>query len=306
MWVTLWPRFGYSRDNKKKGLQVTRLSALSTLATRQRMSAASLLMVLITHTAFAQDFNYSADRDGYGNPDFNGIWQALGTAHWDLETHETRAGPMWQLGALGAIPGGVGVVEGGSIPYRPEALAKKLENQANWMELDPAVKCYMPGIPRANYMPQPFQILQTPELILFAYQFASASRTVFMNRPDYESQIPTVMGHSLGHFEGDSLVINVSDQYDLTWLDRSGNHHSENMKVTERFTSMGPNTLYYEATIDDPDTFTRPWKISMPLYRRLENDMRLVEFKCQEYSEEILYGHLRQTPEAAAAAAADQ
>lgn len=277
---------------------------MSRFSTRQCMSAVLLLMASITTAVFAQDSDYSVPIDGYGNPDFNGIWQAMGTAHWDLETHETRAGPMWQLGALGAIPGGVGVVEGGSIPYRPEALAKKLENQANWPELDPAVKCYMPGIPRANYMPQPFQILQTPELILFAYQFASASRTVFMDRPDYEAQIPTVMGHSLGQFEGDTLVINVSDQYDLTWFDTSGNHHSENMKVTERFTHLGPNTLQYEATIEDPEIFTRPWKISMPLYRRLENNMRLVEFKCQEYSEEILYGHLRQTPEAAAAAAA--
>jgi hypothetical protein len=262
-----------------------------------------LLLGLITQLAIAQNSDYNAPRDGYGNPDFNGIWQAMGTAHWDIETHQTRAGPLWQLGALGAIPGGIGIVEGGSIPYQPAALAKKQENQANWMELDPAVKCYMPGIPRANYMPQPFQILQTPDLILFAYQFASASRTVFMNRPDYQAQIPTVMGHSLGHFEGDTFVINVSDQYDLTWFDSSGNHHSENMKVTERFTHTGPDTLYYEATIEDPQTFTRPWKISLPLYRRLENDMRLVEFKCQEYSEEILYGHLRQTPEAAAAAA---
>ena len=153
-------------------------------------------------------------------------------------------------------------------------------------------------------MPQPFQIFQAPEMILFSYQFASATRTVFMDRPDYASQIPTVMGHSLGHLEGDTLVITVSDQYDLNWFDSSGNHHSENMVVTERFTHTGPNALHYEATIEDPDTFTRPWKISMPLYRRLENNMQLVEFKCQEYSEEIIYGHLRQTPEAAAAAAA--
>lgn len=257
-----------------------------------------LSLALLAQLASAEDAAYRAPRDGYGNPDFNGIWQAMGTAHWDLETHESRAGPLWQLGALGAIPGGIGIVEGGSIPYRAEALARKLENQANWIELDPVVKCYMPGIPRANYMPYPFQILQTPDHILFAYQFASASRTVFMNRPDYEAQILTVMGHSLGHFEGDTLVIKVSDQYDLTWFDSAGNHHSENMTVTERFTPTGPNSLLYEATIEDPEIFTAPWKISMPLYRRLENNMRLVEFKCQEYSEEIIYGHLRQGADA--------
>lgn len=256
------------------------------------------LLALVVQLASAQEPDYQAPRDGYGYPDFNGIWQAIGTAHWDLETHESRAGPLWQLGALGAIPGGLGIVEGGSIPYRAEALARKQENQANWLELDPVVKCYMPGIPRANYMPYPFQILQTPEHILFAYQFASASRTVFMNRPNYEAQIPTVMGHSLGHFEGDTLVINVSDQYELSWLDSSGNYHSENMKVSERFTLTGPNTLHYEATIEDPEIFTEPWKISMPLYRRLDRNMRLLEFKCQQYSEEILYGHLRQGADA--------
>ena len=265
---------------------------------RQGLATLILSLALLAPLAAAQDAAYRAPRDGYGNPDFNGIWQAMGTAHWDLETHESRAGPLWQLGALGAIPGGIGIVEGDSIPYRAEALARRLENQANWMELDPVVKCYMPGIPRANYMPYPFQILQTPDHILFAYQFASASRTVFMNRPDYEAQIPTVMGHSLGHFEGDTLVIKVSDQYDLTWFDSAGNHHSENMTVIERFTPTGPNSLLYEATIEDPEIFTAPWKISMPLYRRLENNMRLVEFKCQEYSEEIIYGHLRQGADA--------
>lgn len=272
--------------------------------TRKFGQLVSLVAVLFFYQfSLAQSTDYLAPRTPDGNPDLNGIWQAMGTAHWDLQTHESRAGPLWQLGALGAIPGGVGVVEGEEIPYRSEALAKKVENQANWMELDPVVKCYMPGIPRANYMPYPFQLFQTPDHVLFAYQFASATRNVFMNRPDYEAPILTVMGHNLGRWEGETLVINVSDQYDLTWLDSSGNHHSENMQVTERFTATGPNTLHYEATIDDPEVYTRPWKISMPLYRRQEANMRLVEFKCQEYSEEILYGRFRQTPEAAARAA---
>jgi len=262
---------------------------------------AVLLSALLAQSVLAQPADYRAPRDPWGNPDLNGIWQAMGTAHWDLETHESRAGPLWQLGAIGAIPGGVGVVEGGAIPYTPEGLAKKLENQANWLELDPVVRCYMPGIPRASYMPYPFQIFQTDRNILFSYQFASATRNVFMNQPDYEAPILTVMGHSLGAWEGDTLVITVTDQYDWTWLDHSGNHHSEALKVTERFTPIGPNTLWYEATIDDPEVYTRPWVISMPLYRRLERDMRLVEFKCQEFTEEILYGHLRQSEETARA-----
>ena len=256
-----------------------------------------ILISAISCNVMAQNDDYVAAVDPYGNPDLNGIWQALGTAHWDLETHESRAGPLWELGAIGAIPGGVGVVEGGEIPYRAQGLERKLENQENWLELDPVVRCYMPGIPRANYMPFPFQIFQTDVNILFAYQFASTTRNVFMNRPDYEAPILTVMGHNLGHWEGQSLVITTTDQYDWTWFDHSGNHHSEALRVTEKFTPIGPNTLWYEAEIDDSEVYTRPWKISMPLYRRLERGMQLVEFKCQEYSEEIIYGHLRQTEE---------
>ena len=256
-----------------------------------------ILISAISCNVVAQNDDYVAAVDPYGNPDLNGIWQALGTAHWDLETHESRAGPLWELGAVGAIPGGVGVVEGGEIPYRAQGLERKLENQENWLELDPVVRCYMPGIPRANYMPFPFQIFQTDVNILFAYQFASTTRNVFMNRPDYEAPILTVMGHNLGHWEGQSLVITTTDQYDWTWFDHSGNHHSEALRVTEKFTPIGPNTLWYEAEIDDSEVYTRPWKISMPLYRRLERGMQLVEFKCQEYSEEIIYGHLRQTEE---------
>ena len=256
---------------------------------------------LSIHIVSAQSSDYLAPRDAWGNPNINGIWQAMGTAHWDLETHESRAGPMWQLGAIGAIPGGVGVVEGDEIPYTTAGLAKKQENQANWLELDPVVRCYMPGIPRANYMPYPFQIFQTDQNIFFAYQFASSTRNVFMNRPDYEAPILTVMGHNLGHWEGETLVITTTDQYDWTWLDHSGNHHSEALKVTERLTPVGPNTIWYEATIDDPDVYTRPWTISLPLYRRIDRDMRLVEYKCQEYSEEILYGYLRQDEETASA-----
>ncbi|MCS5595149.1 MAG: hypothetical protein NZ730_11490, partial [Porticoccaceae bacterium] len=256
---------------------------------------------LSIHIVSAQSSDYLAPRDAWGNPNINGIWQAMGTAHWDLETHESRAGPIWQLGAIGAIPGGVGVVEGDEIPYTAAGLAKKQENQANWLELDPVVRCYMPGIPRANYMPYPFQIFQTDQNIFFAYQFASSTRNVFMNRPDYEAPILTVMGHNLGHWEGETLVVATTDQYDWTWLDHSGNHHREALKVTERLTPIGPNTIWYEATIDDPGVYTHPWTISLPLYRRIDRNMRLVEYKCQEYSEEILYGYLRQDEETARA-----
>ena len=252
------------------------------IAFRSFLLALGWLAILSIHSVAAQPTDYIAPRDAWGNPDINGIWQAMGTAYWDLETHSSRAGPMWQLGAIGAIPGGVGVVEGDEIPYTAAGLAKKQENQASWLELDPVVRCYMPGIPRANYMPYPFQIFQTDQNILFAYQFASSTRNVFMNRPDYEAPILTVMGHNLGHWEGQTLVITTTDQYDWTWLDHSGNHHSEALKVTERLTPIGPNTIWYEAMIDDPEVYTRPWTKSLPHYRRIDSDMRLDECQCQE------------------------
>ena len=228
-------------------------------------------------------------------PDFNGIWQALGTAHWDLEGHEARPGPVVALGALGAIPPGLSVVEGGSIPYKPEAEAKRKENRESWLTRDPAVKCFMPGVPRATYMPFPFQIVQTPELVLISYEFASAARVIYMDRPDFESPFDTWMGHSIGRWEGETLVVNVTSQVPDTWFDSSGNFHTDALRVEERYTRIGRDALMYEATIEDPNVFTRPWKIRLPLYRRLEQNAQLLEFKCVEFVEELMYGHLRRT-----------
>ena len=210
-------------------------------------------------------------------PDLSGIWQAVGSAHWDLEGHSASKGPVTNvLGALGGIPAGMSVVEGGAIPYQPWALAKRDENRADWNRLDPGVKCYIPGIPRSTYMPFPMQILQSDSKIFVAYEFGSNSRLIHMDRPGTEADLPSWMGYSLGHWEGDTLVVDVSDQMAETWFDSAGNFHGENLQVTERYTLMGPNHIRYEATIEDPDVFTRPWKISMPLYRRMEDNARLL------------------------------
>lgn len=236
--------------------------------------------------------------DGYGNPDFNGIWQALGTAHWNLEAHAAVAGPIVEMGALGAIPGGLSVVVGGEIPYKPGERERQQANRADWLDLDPAVKCFLPGIPRATYMPFPFQIVQGPDHILITYEFAAASRIIYMDHADFEHPIGgTWMGHSRGRFEDGSLVIQVDSQVPDTWLDSAGNHHSEAMEVVERFTHKGPDVLIYEAEITDPEVFERPWKIRMPLYRRLEENAQLIEFKCIEFAEELMYGHLRKDAE---------
>ena len=235
---------------------------------------------------------YAARRTPDGNPDLNGIWQAMGSAHWDLEAHAARHGPVEALGALGAIPAGLSVVEGGTIPYQEWAAEKRAENLSDWLRLDPAVKCFMPGIPRATYMPFPFQIVQTPKSILFAYEFSSSSRVVRMDRPGSEALAPSWMGYSLGRWEGEALVVDVTAQVADTWFDSSGNFHSEELRVEERYTPMGPNALQYEATIEDENVFTRPWTISLPLYRRLEPDAEILEFNCVEFVEETLWGHL--------------
>ena len=233
-----------------------------------------------------------------GKPNFNGVWQAMGSAYWNLEDHSASdLKQFWQLGAIAAMPAGQSVVEGGTIPYLPAALKKRQENMAGWPKTDPEAKCYMPGIPRATYRPYPFQIVQGQKDILFVYEYASSNRIVHMiNHP--EPPVDSWMGWSDGKWEGDTLVIDVTGNNDSTWFDRSGNHHSDQLKVTERYQlAPGGNHINYSATITDPKTFSRPWTIRMPLYRRMEPNVQLLEFKCVEFSEELLYGDLKKKTE---------
>jgi hypothetical protein len=271
----------------------------------RRTREATLAAVLIAVPAGA----FQIPRMPDGKPDLNGIWQALNEANYDLEAHSARAalalrpgpyGPVpakevLALGAVGAVPPGVGVVEGGEIPYRPEARAKKLENQRNWLTSDPEIKCYLPGVPRATYMPYPFQILQSASQIFMAYAYAGAVRNVYM-RDIGPAPLDSWMGQSVGRWEGDTLVVDVTGLNDRTWFDRAGNYHSDALHVVERYTRTSPDVMQYEATIEDPNVFTRPWKIAMPLYRRQERGAQLLEFKCVEFVEELMYGHLRKNP----------
>jgi hypothetical protein len=234
----------------------------------------------------------SLPRSPDGHPNLNGIWQTLNTANWDIQEHAARPGSVVALGAIGAVPPGPGIVEGNELPYLAAAAAKKKENFENRLTADPEVKCYMPGVPRATYMPYPFQIIQTPKYVLMAYEYAGANRTIFMDKAP-QAPADNWMGHSVGHWEGDTLVVDVTAQNDETWFDRAGNFHSDALHVVERYTPLGADALTYEATIEDPKVFSRPWKITMPLYRRLEKNAQLLEFKCVEFVEELMYGHLR-------------
>jgi hypothetical protein len=238
---------------------------------------------------------YKAPRTADGKPDLNGIWQTLNTANWNIQEHAAQSGPVVALGAAGAVPAGLGVVEGNEIPYLPAAAAKKKENFENRLTADPEVKCYLPGVPRATYMPFPFQIVQTPKYILIAYEYAGATRTIYMDNVP-ANPVDSWMGHSVGHWEGETLVVDVTRLNDQTWFDRAGNFHSDALHVVERYTPATPDALTYQATIDDSKVFSRPWKMSMPLYRRLEKNAQLMEFKCVEFAEELMYGHLRKQP----------
>jgi hypothetical protein len=264
---------------------------------------------LAASPAAGQTSGYVAPRTPDGKPDLNGIWQVLNTANYDLQAHAARpamalrpglAGPIpaaavLAFGAVGSVPAGLSVVEGDEIPYQPAALAKKRENAENWLTSDPEIKCYLPGVPRATYLPLPFQIFQNDRFIMIAYEYAGAVRNVYMTDPG-PPPIDAWMGQSVGRWEGDTLVVTVTGFNGQAWFDRAGNFASESLSVTERYTRTGPDHLLYEATIEDPTVFTRPWKISMPIYRRVEKGARLHEFKCVEFVEELMYGHLRKTP----------
>jgi hypothetical protein len=294
-----------------KRIKVLALALAGSAAATQGYAAAAVAASATAGSAPAAAHKMSSggiDRVG-GHPNFSGVWSVMNTANWDIEPHlaraalELRPGPVvpvpakaiLALGAVGSVPAGMGVVEGGKIPYTAEALAKKQDNQKHYLERDPEVKCYLPGVPRANYMALPFQIVQSAKTMLFTYEYDGGVRDVLFSDPG-PAPIDSWMGQSVGKWEGDTLVLTVTGQNDSTWFDRAGNFHSGDMKVVERWTMLNENTIHYQAEITDPATFTRPWKMSMLMYRRLGDDARLQQFKCVEFVGELLYGDLRKEP----------
>ena len=286
---------------------MSRRSLIATILVTAVVTA--LVTVSTTRAVVGQGTRPARTADG--KPNLSGVWQVNNEANWDLQTHGARAGavtqhgvypyayadvpaaPVLALGAAAIVPGSLGVVQGdGQIPYTPAAAMKKAENAANWIDRDPELKCYLPGIPRATYMPYPFQIVQSSAKIQMIYTFSNAARTIHLDQvappPD-----DTWMGHSVGRWEGDTLVVDVTHFNDKTWLDRAGNFHSDALHVVERFTPMSPDALRYEVTIEDPNVFTRSWTIAMPIYRRLEPNIQLLDYPCIDFTEEFLYGHLR-------------
>jgi hypothetical protein len=241
---------------------------------------ASLMLTGVPGTSQTTAATYTPPRTPDGHPDLQGVWQTLNTAAWDLEDHAARLG----------VPAGKSVVEGGEIPYQPWALAKKTQNYEQRATLDPETKCYLPGVPRVNYMPFPFQIIQKPNELTFLYEFVHAVRYVFTTgKPHPPGPIEWWLGDSRGRWEGDTLVVDVIHFNDQTWFDRAGNFHSDALHLVERYALVGADHMSYEVTVEDPKVFTRPWKMSMVLYRHKEKNFQLLDYECYGFDFQHLY-----------------
>ena len=216
---------------------------------------------------------YGGPRTPDGQPDLNGIWQTLNAASWDVRPHNAQDG----------VPAGLGVVEGGAIPYQSWAAQQQQENYANRLTDDPARKCYLPGVPRITYMPFPFRILQTPDHVVITYEYQHAVRIIYTDGSPHPLPNDFWMGDSRGHWDGDTLVVDTTHFNGLTWFDAAGNFHSDQLHVIERYTPITPHHIDYEVTIEDPAVFTRPWTMRMPLYRRLEDGLQLLDYDCVDF-----------------------
>jgi hypothetical protein len=228
-----------------------------------------------------------------GHPNFNGIWQALNTAYWNLEAHSAQSlDDFWGLGAIAAIPAGNSVIKGdGTIPYLPAALKQRDQNRATWPASDPEARCFMLGVPRVTYHNMPFQIFQGTGDLVMVYPFDATNRVIHMTDHS-EPPIDTWMGKSDGTWEGNVLVVTTTGQNEKSQLDRAGNFHSNQLKVTERFTLLDSTHIRYEATLEDPKTFSKPWTIEMPLYRLIDDNAQILEHKCVPFADKLLYSDL--------------
>ena len=251
----------------------------------------AILMAALMSSAGAQELKRPATIGGH--PNFNGIWQALNMAYWNLEAHSAQDLPekFWELGAIAAIPAGKSVIKEGTIPYLPAALEQRNKNRAGWPADDPEARCYMLGVPRVTYHNMPFQIFQGNGDLLMVYPFEATNRIIYM-KDKTEPPVDSWMGKSSGTWEGNVLVVTTIGQNDKTWLDRAGNFHSNELKVTEHFRLLDADHIQYQATLEDPKTYSKPWTIEMPLYRLIDQNAQLLEHKCVPFADKLIYRDL--------------
>jgi hypothetical protein len=257
----------------------------------RRRTITSLLAAVVVAVAWPAAQRPSAQapagpqipRSADGKPNFSGVWQVLNTAAWDIQDHAAEYLPGIPIQF--AIPAGRGVVEGNEIPYNAAGLAKKQANFAARAKADPESKCFLPGVPRIMYTAFPFQIVHTPRQVAMLFEYVHATRNIFMDSPHPKGPIEWWMGDSRGRWEGDTLVVDVIHFNGETWFDRAGNFLSATAHLVERYTFNTPDHITYEITVEDPAVFTRPWKMSMPLYRRKEAAAQILEFECYTFGE---------------------
>jgi len=230
-------------------------------------------------SAQSKSATYAVGRTPDGEPDLRGIWEVRGTINWNIEGHPARNG-------VAASKSVIVDPADGKIPYRPDALPKR--NAMNLAD-DPQAKCYMAGVPRATYTPGPFQIFQSAGLVIIAYQDLHTYRYIPTTPRPHLDGAEFWMGSSRGRWEGTTLVVDSVSFNDQTWFDKAGNFHSEDLHVVERFTPAGPNTMQYEALIQDPKVFTKPWKIRVTAERHTEAGFRILEDECLKDSKGALY-----------------
>lgn len=209
-----------------------------------------------------------------GKPDFSGIWEVLTKADYNIEPHS----------ASRLAPAGAGIVTGGELPYKPEMLAKRKQNFEARATADTEAKCYLPGVPRVMYIQHPFQIVQTPDLVLMLFEYVHATRNVFMNSSHLKGPLDWWMGDSRGTWDGDTLMVDVNNFNEETWFDRAGNFHSDALHVVERYTLADRDHINYAATIEDPKVFTRPWAVNLVFYRHTEPGVRLLDYECYAFA----------------------
>jgi hypothetical protein len=238
-----------------------------------------VIVIVIVGASSSANAQQAMPRTTDGKPDFSGIWQVVNTANWNVQDHSASPGE----------PAGEGVVEGNDIPYLPAALATKQENFKNRATADPEAKCFEPGVPRVTYEPYPFQIVQTPAYVAILYEYIHVTRHLYVDgSPHPKGPIDNwLMGDSRAHWEGDTLVVDVIHLNDQTWFDHAGNFHSDALHVVERYTPIDRDHIRYDATIEDPKVFTRPWTMSMPIYRRLEKNVQLLDYECYTMRREL-------------------
>jgi hypothetical protein len=254
---------------------VARIAAAA-LALAAGIAAAGNNAAAQSPAAGAKAAPFSPPRLSDGTPDFRGIWQARSLAYIDLEGLAPTGGAKQFTRSAVVDP------PDGKIPYLPDALKQRDANFKNRVPADPAANCYQAGVPRAVLLPTPFQIVQSVGNLAIVYTDNHAYRIVDPQSVPHDDGIDFFMGDSRGHWEGDTLVVDVTDLGDQTWLDQAGNFHSDQLHVVERYTMTSPNKISYEARLEDPRTYARPWTIRTVLYRDPDPNARIIEDECLE------------------------